>query len=74
MRAWQDTEARRRWAATPSSPPVGDSKAAIRIGAFDTDREGDGNHSVNLSGNPTDGRKDLFAVGEKDRETKGGVS
>jgi hypothetical protein len=66
MRAWQDTGARRRWAAAPSSPPVGDSKAATRIGAFDMDREDDGNRSVNLSGNPKGGRKDRCAEEEKE--------
>lgn len=61
MRAWQDIEAKRHWAATPSPSLEGDSRAASRIGAFDTGREGDGNRSVNLSGNPKDGRRDQLA-------------
>jgi hypothetical protein len=61
MRAWQDTEAKRRWAVTPSLSLGGDSKAASQIGEFDMGREGDGNHSVKLSGNRKDGRKDHFA-------------
>lgn len=70
MRAWQDTEAKRRWAATPSSSLGEDSKAASRIGVFDTGRKGDGNHSVNLSGNPKDGRTDQFAGGRDETERR----
>ena len=63
MRAWQDTEAKRRWAVTPLSSLGGDSRAASQIGEFGTGRGDDGNHSGNLSGNPKDGRKDQSAGG-----------
>lgn len=61
MRAWQDTEAKRHWGAAPSTPLVGDSRAASRIGVFDTVQADDGNRSVNLSGNPKDGRTDRIS-------------
>lgn len=71
MRAWLDTGAKRRWAATPSPSLVGDSVAASRIAAFDMDQGDDGNRSVNLSGNPKDGRTDQVA-GERDGRRDGG--
>ena len=55
MRAWQDTEGKRRWAATPSLSLGGRSRAASRIGGFDTVQGGDDNRSANLSGNPKGG-------------------
>ena len=61
MRAWQDTETKRRWAATPSTPPEGGSRAASQIGAVDMDWQDDGNRSGNLSGNPKGVRTDRFA-------------
>lgn len=63
MQAWQDNEAKRHWAATPSSSLEEDSRAASQIGAFDTAREGDGNHSANLS----DGRRDQFSREREER-------
>jgi len=61
MRAWWDTEAKRRWAAAPSSSPEGGSRAASRIGASDMGWQDDDNRSGNLSGNQRDGRTDQFA-------------
>jgi len=61
MRAWQDTERKRRWAATPSRSPVGDLRAASRIVAVDMGWQDDGNRSGNLSGNPKGVRTDHFA-------------
>ena len=68
MRAWQDTEAKRRWAAAPSPSPEGGSRAASRTGASDMSWQDDGNHSGNLSGNRKGGRTDQFA-----KETGGGL-
>ena len=61
MQAWQDTEAKRHWAATPSSSPEGGSRAASQTGASDMSWQDDGNHSGSLSGSPMDGRTDRFA-------------
>ena len=61
MRAWQDTEAKRRWAATPSPSPEEGSRAASQTGAFDMSWQDDDNRSGNLSGNPEDGRTGRFA-------------
>ena len=63
MRAWLDTEAKRRWAATPSPSPEGGSRAASRTGASDMSWQDDGNRSGNLNGNPMDGQTDQFARG-----------
>jgi len=68
MRAWRDTEAKRRWAATPSTSPEGGSGAASRTEGADTCWEDGGNRFGNLSGNPMDGRMDQFARGGKRRD------
>jgi len=67
MQAWQDTEAKRRWAAAPSSSPEGGSRAASQTGASDMGWQDDGNHSGSLSGSPMDGRTDRSAIGERIR-------
>jgi len=69
MRAWQDTERKRRWAATPSTSPEGGSRAASRTGGVDMGWQDDGNRSGNLSGNPKGVRTDRFAK-EMGGETK----
>jgi len=73
MRAWQDTETKRRWAATPSTPPEGGSRAAGRTGAVDMGWQDDGNRSGNLSGNPKGVRTDRFAEREMGGETESAV-
>jgi len=73
MRAWQDTEMKRRWAATPSRPPGGGSRAASLTGAVDMGWQDDGNRSGNLSGNPKGVRTDRFAKSEMGGETKSGL-
>ena len=61
MRAWLDTEKRRRWAAIPSSSREEGSKAASRTGAVDMNWQDDGSRFGNWSENLRDGRRDQFA-------------
>ena len=65
MRAWQDIEKKRRWAATPSSLPGEGSRAAGLIGTADMSWRDDGSRFESLSENPMDGRMDQFARGER---------